>query len=148
MRLILKQDVHNLGDAGEIVQVSGGYGRNYLVPRGLAIPASDGSVAALEHEQRIAAAIRRRTLADAQAKAAQLTDVAVTIRKEASDEDERLFGSVTSRDIVAALAEDGIELDRKTLQLSEPIRKIGMYTVDVRLHREVSASVRIYVTRA
>ena len=146
MRVILKQDVPSLGDAGEIVSVSGGYGRNYLIPNGLAIPASEGSVAELEHHQRIAEAIRRKHRASVEALAEKLNGTAVNIRREAG-EDDRLFGSVTNRDIADALAAEGIEVDRKSIQLADPIRAIGIFTVDVRLARDLSAAVKVYVTK-
>lgn len=147
MRVILKKEVHNLGDAGEIVKVAPGYGRNYLIPRGLAIPASEGSVNQLEHQKRVADAIRRKQLAGAKELATRLEQTAVTIRREAGD-DDRLFGSVTNRDVAEALAAEGVEVDRRAIELEEPIRNIGLFTVPVRLARQVSANVRVYVIRA
>ncbi len=147
MRVILKAEVPKLGDAGDIVKVAPGYGRNYLLPRGLAIPASEGSVRQLEHQKRVAEAIKRKQLAAAKELAKKLEDRAISIRREAG-EDDRLFGSVTKRDIAAALVAEGIEVDRRMIQLDEPIRAIGLFTVGIRLHREVSGSVRVYVIRA
>lgn len=147
MRVILKQEVHNLGDAGEIVKVAPGYGRNFLIPRGYAIPASEGSIRQLEHQQRVAEAIRRKQLAGSKDLATKLEQTAITIRREAG-EDDKLFGSVTNRDIVDALAAEGIEVDRRAIQLDEHIRSIGLFTVPVRLHRQVTANVRVYVIRA
>ena len=147
MRVILKKAVSHLGEAGEIVKVSPGYGRNYLIPRGLAIPASEGSVRQAEHQQRMADAIRRKQVNEAQELAAKLENVSVSIRREAG-EDDKLFGSVTNRDIVEALAEEGVELDRRLLQLEDNIRAIGLYNVPVRLHKDVTAEVRVYVIRA
>lgn len=147
MRVILKAEVPHLGDAGDIVKVAAGYGRNFLLPRGLAIPASDGSMRELEHQQRIAAAIKRKQLAGANELAAKLQNSAVSIRREAGD-DDRLFGSVTNRDVAEALAAEGIVVDRRSIIIEEPIRGIGLFTLPIRLHREVSASVRVYVIRA
>jgi large subunit ribosomal protein L9 len=146
MRVILKQEVPHLGEAGEIVEVKPGYGRNYLIPRGLAIPASSGSVAQLEHQQRVADAIRRKQMSGAQSMAARLEGVAVTIHRTAGD-DDKLFGSVTNRDIAEALAAEGIEVDRRAIKLDENIRAIGLFNVPIRLHREVSATVRVFVMR-
>lgn len=146
MRVILKQEVPNLGDAGDIVVVKPGYGRNYLIPRGLAIAASEGSVRQAEHEKRMADAIRRKQLAGAQAIAAQIQDIAVTIRREAG-EDDKLFGSVTKRDIAEALAAEGVEIDRRTIQLDDNIKSIGLFTVPVRIHKEVTGQVKVYVMR-
>src|SRR5690606_20111157 len=147
MRVILKKEVGNLGDAGDIVRVRAGYARNFLIPRGMAIPASEGSVAELEHQKRIAEAIRRKEMAGAQEVAEKLSATPITIRREAG-EDDRLFGSVTNRDIAVALGAEGIEVDRRQIDLEENIRAIGLYTVPVRLHRKVDASVRVYVIRA
>ncbi len=147
MRVILKQEVAQLGDAGDIVSVKPGYGRNYLIPRGLAVPASEGSVREAEHQQRVAEAIRRKNLAGAQGLAEKLEATAVSIRRE-TGEDEKLFGSVTNRDIAQALADEGIEIDRRTIQLDDPIKNIGLFTVPIRLHRDVTANVRVYVIRA
>ncbi|MCO4743591.1 MAG: 50S ribosomal protein L9 [Proteobacteria bacterium] len=147
MRVILKAEVPHLGDAGDIVKVAAGYGRNFLIPRGLAIPASEGSVASLEHQQQVANAIRRKKLAANKALAEQIAGTAVSIRREAG-EDDKLFGSVTNRDIAEALAAEGIELDRRLIQLDEPLRAIGLFTVPVRLHREIECAVRVYVIRS
>jgi len=147
MRVILKSEVQHLGDAGDIVKVSPGYGRNFLIPRGLAIPASEGSMKELEHQKRVAEAIRRKKLQGAEAVAKQLEGTAVSIRRE-TGEDEKLFGSVTNRDIAQALADEGIEIDRRSIQLDEAIRSIGLFNVPVRLHKDVTAQVRVYVIRA
>jgi large subunit ribosomal protein L9 len=146
MRVILKQEVHNLGDAGEIVKVAPGYGRNFLLPRGLAIPASEGSVRELEHQKRVAEAIARKQLAGAKELAAKLEQTAITIRREAGA-DDKLFGSITNRDIVEALAAEGLAVDRRSVKLDENIRSIGLFTVPVQLARTVSANVRVYVIR-
>jgi len=147
MQVILKQDVPKLGDAGDIVKVSAGYGRNYLIPRGLAVPATAGGVAQSEHQQRLAEAIRRKKLVGAQAIAEQIEGTAISLRREAG-EDDKLFGSVTNRDIAEALEKEGIEVDRRIIHLDEPIRTIGLFTVPIRLHREVTANLRVYVIRA
>ena len=147
MQVILKTEVAHLGEAGDIVKVEAGYGRNYLIPRGMAIPATAGSVKEAEHQRKVALAIRRKKLQGAQGVAAQLENVAISIRRETGD-DEKLFGSVTNRDIVEALAAEGIEIDRRQVQLDEPIRSIGLFNVPVRLHADVTASVRVYVIRA
>ncbi len=147
MRLILKSEVHNLGDAGDIVDVKPGYGRNFLLPRGLAIPATEGSVRQLDHHKKVADAIRRKNLSSSQQLKERLEGTAVSIRRE-TGENDKLFGSVTNRDIAEALAAEGIEIDRRAIHLEEPIHSIGLFTIPVRLHREVTASVRVYVIRA
>ena len=147
MRVILKEVVPNLGDAGDIVNVKPGYGRNYLIPRGLAMPASEGSVRQMQHQQRVADNIRKKQLATAEALAEKIKDIAVTIRKEAG-EDDKLFGSVTKRDIVEALAAEGVEIERRCLELDDNIRSIGLFTVPVRIHKEVTGQVKVYVMRS
>ena len=147
MRVILKSEVPHLGDAGDIVKVAPGYGRNYLLPRGLAIPANEGSVRQNEHQKKVADAIRRKQLSGAEELAAKLENSAVSIRREAG-EDDKLFGSVTNRDIAEALAAEGIDVDRRSIKLDEPVKSIGLFTVPIRLHRDVTASVRVYVIRA
>ncbi len=147
MRVILKQEVNHLGQPGDIVEVAPGYGRNFLIPRGLAINASEGSVRQAEHQQKLADAIKRKKLVVAQELGKKLENLAVSIRRETGD-DEKLFGSVTNRDIVEALAAEGVELDRRLVTLEEPIRSIGLFNVPVRLHAEVSANIRVYVIRA
>lgn len=147
MRVILKQEVYNLGEAGDVVTVRPGYGRNYLIPRGLAIPANEGSIAQVEHQKRVGEAIKRKQLGAAKDLGTRLEGIAVTIRREAG-EDDRLFGSVTNRDVADALVAEGIAVDRRTIHLDEPIRAIGLFTVPVRLHREVTANVKVYVMRA
>ena len=147
MQVILTTEVQHLGEAGDLVQVAAGYGRNYLIPRGLAIPATAGSVKQAEHQARIAGAIKRKMLGGAKELANKLENVAVSIRRKTGD-DEKLFGSVTNRDIVEALAAEGIEVDRRQVHLEEPIKSIGLFNVPVRVHRDVVASVRVYVIRA
>lgn len=147
MRVILKQEVPNLGEAGDIVSVKPGFGRNYLIPRGLAIAASEGSVRQVEHQNSVANAIRRKQLSAAQTLAAKIEDIAVTIRRQAG-EDDKLFGSVTKRDIVEALAAEGVELDRRTLRLEDNIKSIGLFTVPVRIHKEVTGQIKVYVMRS
>lgn len=147
MRVILKSEVANLGDAGDIVNVKPGYGRNFLIPRGLAIPATEGSIHQVEHQKRVADAIRRKNLALAKELQGRLEGTAISIRRE-TGEDDRLFGAVTNRDVADALASEGIDVDRRAIQLDEPIKNIGLFTVPVRLHRDVTASVRVYVIRA
>jgi large subunit ribosomal protein L9 len=147
MLVILKKEVPNLGEAGEIVKVKPGYGRNFLIPQGLAIPASASSVKVLEHQKRMADAIRRKELAAANELAGRISQTAVTIRREAGD-DDKLFGAVTNRDVAEALAAEGIEVDRRTIDLHEPIKSIGLFNVPVRLHSQVNAEVRVFVMRA
>ena len=147
MRIILKTDVPQLGEAGDLVKVSAGYGRNFLIPRGLAIPASEGGVRQVDHQKRVGDAIRRKKMSIAESLAKRINETNISIRREAGD-DDKLFGSVTNRDIAEALLAEGVEVDRRLIKLEEPIKSIGLYTVPVRLHREVKAEVRVFVIRA
>jgi len=147
MRVILRKEVVNLGDAGDLVKVKPGYGRNFLIPRGLAIPATEGSLRQVEHQKKVADAIRRKNLSGASELKDKLEGTAVSIRRE-TGEDDRLFGAVTNRDVAEALAAEGVEVDRRSILLDEPIKSIGLFTVPVRLHRDVTANVRVYVIRA
>jgi large subunit ribosomal protein L9 len=147
MRVILRKEVVNLGDAGDLVKVKPGYGRNYLIPRGLAIPATEGSVRQVDHQKKVADAIRRKNLSGANELKEKLEGTAISIRRE-TGEDDRLFGAVTNRDVADALQAEGVEVDRRSIQLDEPIKSIGLFTVPVRLHRDVTANVRVYVIRA
>lgn len=146
MKVILQQDVPHLGSIGDVVKVKDGYARNYLVPRGLAVAADERNVAQLQHFKRVAAAKAARLLEEAKATAARLAQTAVTIKQEAG-EDNKLFGSVTNRDIAAALEAEGIEVDRRAIQLDEPIRNLGVFTVSVKVHKDVEAPVKVYVIK-
>lgn len=146
MKVILNSEVPNLGDAGDVVKVAPGYARNFLLPRGLATPANEGSLAVLEHQKRVAEAKRRRALAEAQELGVKVAATPITIRRE-TGADERLFGSVSNRDVSEALAKEGIQVDRKYVLLEEPLRSIGIFTVPVRLHKEVTVHVKVFVIK-
>jgi large subunit ribosomal protein L9 len=144
MEVILKEDVINLGNRGEVVKVADGYGRNFLLPRKLAMQATAENKAVVE-QMKFAAARRSATeKAQAQEIAAKLEPVVVSFTRK-SGEHGHLFGSVTSADIAASLAEQGFEVDRRKIQLGEPLKSIGDFTVGIRLHREVTAHVKVKV---
>lgn len=145
MRVILLEDVEGLGTKGDLVEVADGYGRNYLVPRGLAEEATKGNIKSLE--QRRQALLRRaeQERAAAQAQAERINAATVTVLARAGEKG-RLFGSVTTADIAEAVQEQlGIEIDRRRVQLDEPIRAIGSYEVPVKLHQDVTATIRLTV---
>lgn len=145
MKVILVRDVPNLGRAGQVVDVADGYGRNYLIPRGLAVPASEARLRELE--ERRAAERRRaeRELADARRVAERIDGQAVTVRARAGAQG-RLFGSVTAQHVADALERQfGVQVDRRRIALDEPIRHVGTYEVPVRLHAQVMARVRVEV---
>jgi len=147
MLVILQQDVPKLGNVGDIIKVRDGYGRNFLVPRGLAVIADERNVRRLEHQKRMAAAKATKELSKAQALADQLVANAVTIRRQAG-EDGKLFGAVTNRDVADAFATDGFELDRRQIQLEEPIKTLGMFNIPVKLDRGIHATIKVYVVSA
>ncbi len=144
MIVILQQDVPKLGNVGDIVKVRDGFGRNFLVPRGLAVIADERNVRRLEHQKRMAAAKAAKELAKAQALADQLVANAVTIRRQAG-EDGKLFGAVTNRDVAEAFSADGFELDRRSIQLEEPIKNLGKFNIPVKLDRGIQATIKVYV---
>lgn len=144
MEVILKEDVPNLGLRGDVVKVAEGYGRNYLLPRKMAMQATAANKAVIE--QMKASAARRSATEKAQSEelAAKLQPVELSFTRK-SGEAGHLFGSVTSADIAAELAAQGFEIDRRKIQLSDPIKNVGEYTVGIRLHREVSAHIKVKV---
>jgi len=144
MKVILKTDVKDLGSIGEVVNVKDGFARNYLVPQGLAAEASTKNLKAFEHEKRKIHEMARKVKAGAAGLAERLAETKVTIKAKVGEE-EKLFGSVTSKDIAEALKAEGIEVDKKKIQLDEPIRRLGEYTVTIKLHSEVSAQLNVLV---
>lgn len=147
MKVILKKDVPNLGDAGEIVEVADGYGNNYLMPRGLAMRASKGAVADAEAIARARRKREARTLAEAQEQQAALERRPVTIAANAG-EDGTLYGSIGTTAIARAVQEQlGIPVDRRRLELERPLKELGEHEVPLRLHRDVKATLRVVVAR-
>ncbi|HIJ59547.1 MAG TPA: 50S ribosomal protein L9 [Nitrospirae bacterium] len=146
MQVILKENLKNLGNVGEIVSVKDGYARNYLIPKGLAINATTKNMKALEHEKRTILERARKLSNDAQTLASRLSEVTVTITAKAGEE-EKLFGSVTSIDISNALKEKGFEIDKRKIVLLEPIKRLGLHNVIIKLHSEVTAELKVDVIR-
>lgn len=146
MKLILKKNVDNLGEAGQVVQVKAGYGRNYLLPQGLAYIASEANMKRLEEEQAKSDERLRRDFLEARRRASQLEDVVLTFRERAS-EDGKLFGSVSASDIAEQLnaGELDFELDKRTVVVDEPIKMVGVSTVSLHLHAEVDVEVEVRV---
>jgi large subunit ribosomal protein L9 len=148
MRIVLRDDVDNLGQKGDMVDVADGYARNFLVPRGLAIKATPGAQKQADAMKRNREAQDRRSREGAQALATRLAGGTVELKVRAG-EGGRLFGSVTAADIADAVqAQLGVELDRRKLDLDEPLKELGVVDVRVRLHADVDATVRIAVVAA
>ena len=147
MKLILIEDVQGTGKKGDTVTVKDGYGRNFLVPRGLAVPATEGNVVRFENIVRSVSNRKARDLQTASELKAKLEEATLTIKKKAG-EDGRLFGSVTHKDIVEAVkAVSGVEVDKKLVRLEEPIKTTGSHTVVIHLQPDVNAEVKIEVEK-
>jgi large subunit ribosomal protein L9 len=148
MKLILKKAVDNLGEAGQVVSVKAGYGRNYLIPQGLAYVASEANMAKLEEEQARATERSRRDFLEARRRASQLEGLSIRFVERAG-EDGKLFGSVTKADLTERINAGDLdfELDRKTVLLEEPIKVVGVTNVTLHLHAEVEVEVEVRVER-
>jgi large subunit ribosomal protein L9 len=144
MKLILRQDVENLGKGGELVEVKAGYGRNFLLPRGLAVLANPRNVRELEHQKAVAGAKAAKMKASAEAVAKRLSDTPVVLKRKVGEQD-KLYGSVTAMDVAEALAARGLQIDRRTIDLADPIKTIGDFEVPVKLHSEVIGKARVKV---
>jgi large subunit ribosomal protein L9 len=147
MEVILREDIETLGKAGAVVRVKPGYARNYLLPRGLAYEATEGNKKRIAAENRAREARRAEDRAQAAALAARLEALSLTIAAKAGEGD-RLFGSVTSQDIAAALERAGEPVDKRRIALATPIKTLGEHRVPVRLHADVEATVRLTVVPA
>lgn len=144
MKVILNQDLDNLGKVGEVVNVKDGYARNYLLPRDLAVEATSRNVKQLDHQKRIVEHKKAKLVAAAEQFAERIAQLSVTIAQKVGEED-KLFGSVTSQSLQQALKEEGIEVEKKRILLEEPIRQLGSYTVPVKLQQGVTADLKVTV---
>jgi len=147
VQVILNEDVHALGDAGQIVKVKPGFARNFLVPQGKAVLATAERVHQVEHQQRVIAEKRAKELSDLEAVKARLDATSLEIAAQAGDEG-KLFGSVTAQHLAELLAEKGIEIDRRKIVLQEAIKTVGEHTVAIRLRADVVAEFKVSVTSA
>lgn len=146
MRVILREDMDNLGKAGDVVSVRDGYGRNYLLPRGFAVPATEKDEARLSHEKRVIAARAAKMAKELQSEVDKLSQVSVSVSRSVGEGD-KLYGSVSSRDIADALAEQGLRVDSKKILLDEPLRNLGMTEVGIKLGRDAIAKVKVWVVK-
>ena len=146
MELLLREDVENLGTRGELVKVRAGYGRNFLLPRGLAVQATPSNVKQIDQQRR---ALLKKVVAEregAQQQADMLKEVTLDFARKVG-EHGLLYGSVTSMDIAEGLAAKGFEIDRKRIQLKDPIKEVGEYQVPIKLHRDVTAELKVIVSK-
>jgi len=146
MQIILQEDVDKLGHRGQIVEVAEGYARNYLLPRKLALPVSQGNLKQLEQIQRSLAKREASEREGAQKQAELLATLTVEFARKAGENDQ-MFGSVTAGDISEALAAQGYSVDKRKIQLDQPIKTLGEYQVPAKLHREVTASIKVVVRK-
>lgn len=146
MEVILRDDVQKLGTRGQVVKVAAGYARNFLLPRKLAVPATESNKKIIEQERQAHLRKDAKLVSEASDLAKLMANVSLTIRQKAGEQDQ-LFGSVTSQDIADALAKAGYTVDRKKIQLDEPIKQLGDYTVPVKLHKDVTAQIAVKVER-
>src|ERR1043165_9876374 len=142
MEVILRQDIDKVGHRGDLIRVADGFARNYLLPRNLAVVATEGSRKMVEQEK--AAAVRREAVerGDAEKLAQMLTGVTVSVARKSGDGDQ-LFGSVTAMDIADALAAKGYQIDRRKIHVADPIKQLGEFDVPVKLHKDVTAQVKV-----
>lgn len=144
MKIILREDVEKLGKAGEVVKVKDGYGRNYLIPRQLAVLANVRNMKALDHDRRTIETRAKKTRKTAEATAATLSAVSLILPAKAGEEG-KLFGAITSRDIAEALGKAGVTVDRKAIQLADPIKQVGDYKVKIRVAADVFPEISVSV---
>ncbi|HZA35143.1 MAG TPA: 50S ribosomal protein L9 [Vicinamibacterales bacterium] len=146
MEVILREHVENLGQRGDVVKVASGYARNYLLPRKLALTVTDGNRKQIERERKVADMREAEERQGAEALAARLAAVEIVIARRVGGT-EALYGSVTSADIAESLAARGFEIERRKIQLADPIKQLGEFQVPIRLHREVTANVKVVVAK-
>ena len=146
MEIILREHVENLGRRGDVVKVADGYARNYLLPRKLALTVTEGNRKQIEREKKVAEAREAEERQTAEAVSTRIGQIEVVIARRVG-ETEALYGSVTTADIAEALSSKGLEIERRKIQLAEPIKQLGEFTVPVRLHRDVVAQAKVIVVR-
>jgi large subunit ribosomal protein L9 len=146
IKVLLKNDVVNLGTGGEVVRVRPGFARNFLLPRGLAVPATAGNLARVEDLKRQVASQAKLELEQANASAAQVSGVSVTIARAVGDEG-KMYGSVTTKDIEDAFAAQNVKIDRKKIVLADAIKSLGSHEVPIKLHGNVTATLKVTVVK-
>jgi large subunit ribosomal protein L9 len=144
MQVILREDIDTLGKMGDVVKVADGYGRNYLVPTKKAIEATPKNVHAMDHAKKMVSDRIRKMKKEATVEADKIKAISVTIKVKTGEEG-KLFGAVTSKDIAEAVQAQGVEIDKRKIVLDEPIKRIGDYTVTVKLHTDITADIKVSV---
>lgn len=146
MKVILTEDVAHLGSAGDLVKVKDGFARNFLVPNSRAIVATTQNIKQLEHQKRQVQAKLNKLMKDSEGLGRKIEAMSCTISRAAGEED-KLFGSVTSADIYNSLKNEGIEVDKKKILLDEPIKSLGIFTVPIKIHPQVTANLKVWVVK-
>jgi large subunit ribosomal protein L9 len=146
MKVILQQDIKNLGDAGDIKDVSDGYARNFLLPKNLVIPFTTGSKAAMDHQNHIIRAKKDKRKKSSQEIAEKIKELSITLKAKVG-ESEKLFGSITTMDISDALQTEGYLVDKRKIEISQPIKTLGSHTVNVKLEEGISVELKIIVEK-
>ena len=146
MEIILREDIDKLGHRGQVVKVAAGYARNYLLPRKLAVAANESNKKIVEQERQAYLRREAKQVSEAQDLAKMMGSVSVTIRQKAGENDQ-LFGSVTANDVAVALEKLGYTIDRKKVHLDEPIKSLGDFQVNVRLHKDVAIDLPVHVVK-
>jgi large subunit ribosomal protein L9 len=144
VKIVLRQDVDNLGDRGQVVNVAPGYARNFLFPKGMALAATPGNMRQIELQKKVWAVREAHEADDARKVAAHIAGLTITIAKKVGENDA-LYGSVTTQEIADLLKAQGIEVDRRKIQLHEPIKTLGAHTVAIKIHRQVVAQASVQV---
>ncbi|ACM19932.1 ribosomal protein L9 [Geotalea daltonii FRC-32] len=147
MKVILKENLDNLGHIGDIVKVAPGYARNYLLPKGLALEATTKNAKALDHAKKHLEYKKNKVLEQARQFAARIEGIALTLSHQAGEEG-KLFGAVTNMELAENLKAQGVEIDRKKIVLAEPIKQVGDFTAIIKIHPEVNATLKVTVTKA
>jgi len=146
MRLILRKDVQPLGKRGDVVKVAPGYGRNYLLPQGFAYEYSDANVQRVEKERKLVQIAQIKERQEAEGLARRIAAVSCTIVKKVGENDT-LYGSVTSAEIAESLQKEGFSIDKRKIQLDDPIKALGIYTIPIRIHPEVPCELKVWVVK-
>lgn len=147
MKVILKEDVKDLGIMGTVIDVANGYGRNFLIPKKLAVEANQKNIKQMEHEKNIILGKAKKIRKSAEDAAEEISKLSISIEATSGEED-KLFGSVTAKDIAEEIAKQGIDVDKRKIILEEPIKRLGSYEVSVKIHHDVTATVKLEVTKA
>lgn len=147
MKVILKEDIKGLGKMGDIVNVANGYARNYLIPRKIAFEATEHNIKIIEDEKKKIEEKLQQSLKEAEELAKRISEGSVTITREVG-EDEKMFGSVTSADIAEALEKEGISIDKRQIIMDKPLKKLGLFHIPIKIHPEITATLKIWIVKA